>query len=458
VFVLRTLARCCSPEGRSRAFVLLIAGIMMSAAPAVAAPPLRWAGGVDSGRPIAESHGGAAVLYVNRCIGGDSYAFGVDDSRANSSSLVPEAPGTVTLAEFPYGDESWGLVISELESLFAAYQIEVTDTDPGQIAHHEIAICGSGVDLGLPASATGTAPAICGDPLENSVTFTFPSTIGEQPRLIAERAAQEAAHAWGLEHTTDCADIMSNAAPCGDRTFVNREADCGDAEPAACQCGSATTQNSHARLVQLFNEDSEPPLVEITYPEEDAEVPVGVELLAVVSDPDGFDLAQVDFLIDGELVDTRSVGPFVFKAPESILFGEHELSVRATDWANDVGSATVNVRVVAQPRGPGEPCEVGGGQLCESGVCLTADQTTYYCVDSCVTDADCDLGMSCVNDMGGAHWCWPATDQSVDASPQGCVVGIARRRDGQSLPILMLFALPLVATAAHRRRCRSRRR
>ena len=68
---------------------------------------------------------------------------------------------------------------------------------------------------------------------------------------MCETASMELAHAFGLDHAYDCAEVMSYLPRCGPRRFVDRETPCGEHAPRLCVRGAAT-QNSHRYLLQLL--------------------------------------------------------------------------------------------------------------------------------------------------------------------------------------------------------------
>jgi MYXO-CTERM domain-containing protein len=191
------------------------------------------------------------VLYLDRCAGGCTIAAGFDDSRIDTSSLVPH---TVTITEFAHDQAAWDAVVACVRDLYAPFRLEVTDVDPGEAPHFEAIVAGSPADLGATGIG-GLSPFACGV-IDNAVTYSFANIYGSA-RDICETVAQETAHAFGLEHEYLCADPMTYLTGCGDKSFQDIDAPCGEYGPRDCECGGAT-QSSYQKLVAEFGRAGEP--------------------------------------------------------------------------------------------------------------------------------------------------------------------------------------------------------
>ena len=190
------------------------------------------------------------VLYLNRCADAPViWPAWEDDAGENLSSVlevVAEPP------PYPYGYGSWREVVATTRRLFAPFDVEVTDEDPGDWPHDEVFVCGAPWHAGLEPGFWGLAPFQC-EPEIGAVSFVFPEEIGNAPEEIGATVAQEAAHAWGLDHSLSCKDPMSYAPACGERSFQDRELACGEYFARPCGCGT-DRQNTYRRLVEVLGE------------------------------------------------------------------------------------------------------------------------------------------------------------------------------------------------------------
>ena len=311
--------------------------------------------------------------------------------------------------------------------LFAPYNIQVTDVDPGNVPHDEAVVCGSPTQLGMGSNVGGVAPFSCGV-IDNAITFTFPTVWGNSPRGICETIGQEAAHGWGLDHEYLCEDPMTYLFNCGDKAFRDIDAQCGEYSARSCQCGGST-QNSHREITNIWGaSDPTPPDVEITEPLNNAAVQPGFVVRASASDAHG--VKEVSLYVDGNLIQTVGTPPYVFNAPQSLADGSHEVEIVAVDnfdaegsdsifiivgepcsGASDCGSgeACVDGRCVPGPGSPGglgEECQ--GGADCASGLCGQTSDGTKICTEQCDLGAEgCPNGFSCQSSGGDMGVCWP---------------------------------------------------
>ena len=90
-----------------------------------------------------------------------------------------------------------------------------------------------------------------GNPIGGAVVFVFTSTLKNRLEDSCDTAAMEIAHAYGLDHSFHCRDVMTYKKRCGTRRFVDEDTPCGEDEPRTCT-GGAKTQNSHKRLASLL--------------------------------------------------------------------------------------------------------------------------------------------------------------------------------------------------------------
>jgi hypothetical protein len=246
-------------------------------------------------------------------------------------------------------------MVIETKEIFAPFNVEITDVDPSPAPHDEAVVCGSGALAGFDG-AGGVSPFTC-DVIDAPITFTFPESLGNDPRTIAEVIAQEAAHAWGLEHEYKCEDPMTYLYGCGEKTFQDGDYECGEYSPRACECGGAT-QNAFQYITDLFGAampDAAEPTAAITHPADGAVFGVGDEFEISVQVADDVEVVLVELFLDGmpstaDMSDPFGPWPVTNPAP-----GSYEIWIVATDAAGkSTQSATVHFEVTedgAPPQG-----------------------------------------------------------------------------------------------------------
>lgn len=244
------------PEGTARPFEfvapeLSISGTAASAlrqgyslvrqvipAPATAAPGA-------SGSPRAQSR----VIYLNR--DGAILRPGNNDSVRQVSSVVAK-PTEIT--GWDVDDDTWSATVGCVADLYSAFDVTVTDRDPGATPHIEAVFGGSPGDVGLPDNVAGVSPFMTDcSVIEGSVAFVFTDVLPDDPRTVCEVIAQEIAHSFGLDHEMLPSDPMTYLDYDGDRRFQDRMASCGEYASRACGVNGATCrqrQNSVALLTE----------------------------------------------------------------------------------------------------------------------------------------------------------------------------------------------------------------
>lgn len=301
------------------------------------------------------------TIFLNRCPGGLTLTQGVaDDSRANVSSIVT---GSINLPPYPHGDAAWAELVQGTREMFAPFGVTITDVDPGQAPHDEVVVCGSDVQAGFEGAA-GVAPFTCAV-IPNAITYVFPETIGNDARFTIETIAQEAAHAWGLDHEFKCEDPMTYLLDCGDKSFQDGQYPCGEYEARACNCGG-NTQNAHEHILGLFGAgtpDTQAPSVTITSPSDGAAFDAGADFQIAIDVADDLEVSVANLYVNGALASTDDTAPFgpwpVHDTPE----GRHEFQVEVIDAAGNLGTSdvvTIEVGDAAQGDG-GEGTDGGDG-------------------------------------------------------------------------------------------------
>ncbi len=309
------------------------------------------------------------TLFLN--FSGGMLYNGTDNSAENRSSLAR----TGVYPAFGGGESTALSVIQAVEADFAPFGIRVVyEQRPRNVAPYTMEMVGgTWMDTTLDDSAGGVAPgADCGALGQRHVVYTFSN--GASALLAASTIAQEAGHAYGLDHTFDCTSVMSYCGS-GDKAF---QPGCVDLCEGQCQgaagcrlthemfCGEGNDQQDDvAEMAWIFggNEpDMEPPIVDIVSPVDGATLEAGsnVELRATVDDNYGgfgwkFLVTRNDEVIFDQPDYDRDVDPETFQARlilQGLDDGIWSFTVEAQDQYEHVTSQTVTVTV-----GTGVPSE-----------------------------------------------------------------------------------------------------
>jgi hypothetical protein len=290
------------------------------------------------------------ILYLNRCQGGCTFSPGYDDSRYDSSSIVRR---TSFLAEYAPSAEAWDRIVDCVTAIYAPFDIEVTDVDPGETPHFEAVVAGSPGDIGMRNNVGGVAPFTCGV-IENAVTFTFAGSLGS-PQQICEVVGQESAHAFGLDHELLCQDPMTYLSGCGQKCFRDQDAECGEQNPRDCSCGGST-QNSYRRISDLFGPRTSEPELAIYDPAPQQVVPAGFSVRVRSLIPC---MTEVTAVVEqgGQSYDAGKVTtwPYVLDAPDELAKGPATVTVTAVDVDGATFTDTVEVTVGDPPPTPPTP-------------------------------------------------------------------------------------------------------
>ena len=389
------------------------------------------------------------TLYMN-FIGSEQLNVGSDNSAEDKSSLAKFGP----YPAFTGGEQTAISAAQETQNDMSSWGIRVLylpdERPPKTLPYTMAMIGGNWTDTNLEDAAAGVAPGTdCGALGQRHVVYTF-ATGGWGPTAIANVTAQEAGHAWGLDHSLNCGSVMSYCGS-GNLAFSNS---CDGLCEAACQgdagcrsfhedfCGEGSDQqNEGAELSFLFGgpePDLEAPYVEIQSPEDGAVVQAGddVDLRAVVTDDYGGYGWRFRITQDGETIydepdyerkvddDYRAALNLVNLEP-----GVYVITVEALDHADHVTQDEVTIEVVPDGEEPEEPEDPTGGD--GSGGASDDDDDPPFPDDDDDDDEEGETG----GDL-------EATDPGVD---DGCACRARSRRDGRYGPVwvglLALFGL-----------------
>jgi len=299
---------------------------------------------------IAAPGGPPTIVYMNKV--GVTLTPGTNDSRTNRSTVVGT---TSTIPAFEGSAAEWTAIMQCVRTIFAPYNMTITDVDPGNVAHFESIMGGRAQQAGMEQGVLGVSPFTTNCSLiPNSIVFTFTAstrdaygTTAGLAEEICEIAAQEIAHSFGLDHEYLASDPMTYLNFNGLKRFQNTNAQCG--EYSARTCGlpgtgvvCSQTQNSVTMLNQRIGAaDTLAPSVSITSPSNGATVPAAFTVAATATDNTA--VTKVELYVDGELVDTKTAAPYSFDV-SGLATGGHSIQAKATDGIN-IADNTINVTV-----------------------------------------------------------------------------------------------------------------
>ena len=451
----------------------MVLSIVLVAATAAAAPPTRGYIRVPSlptTTPTMSTGGTLNVssrkVYMNRCYGGCQVTQGPDNSRTFTSSI---ADGTRYIPEFSRGDQVWADMMQCVRETFAPFQIEIVDVQPPSTESYFMNIVGGkGTDLRTDlTNAGGVAPFNCGE-IPNAITYTF-DVYGPEPLQLCWTAAQEVAHAFGLDHEFLAKDPMTYIDGNLPKRFRDEDADCGTLSRMSCACGS-TKQNSYRHIVGLFGPGAPTaPDLMVKYPTETKKTQPG--FTAVARALDDVRVEKVELYIDGALVTTQMTpigDDFELDTPRELPQGPHSMEVKAVDVQGTPQSVTLNFE-------QGPPCTADNGcsnpDVCVQGICIPGPEApgglgsicnadteclSHRCIDGgeavkhCVEDCTIGNNETCPNDFvcadaGATGVCWP------DPNAGCCETGT-----GPTGPMLLGLGVCALVLRGRRRRPRAR--
>lgn len=440
--------------------VLAFCGLLLVAAPATAAPataappadapPLLTVDGIPGRRvtvdtplalyatPFAQV---SPTLYLERCKGGCILRMGPNDARTNTTMLITSSQAE--LREFENGlgfpgaaaDAEWNAIVQCMREVYSPYNVLVTDVRPTDgRGYHEAIIAGSPTDpgVGRPRDVLGLAP-LANDcsAIDNVISLTFANQHppSDRVRNICWTAAQESAHAFGLDHEYEfidggrsaCSDPMTYRNDCGGQKFFRNEAaKCGETAVRPCRCGSA--QNSHLKLVAVFGAGTPitgSPTIRMITPA--AGGPLGTVVTAEAGAKRG--VARVELHLNGYKWAQQAGAPFgangqpdpssyAISIPSSVPNSIIDVKTIAYD---DLGAATESSTVTVTK---GAPCTMAStcaeGQKCEAGRCFW-DPPAGEIGEGCDYAQFCKTGLC--KDLGHGEVC---TQECIPGVADGC--------------------------------------
>jgi hypothetical protein len=412
-------------------------------------------------------------LYLNRCKGGCTvHSDGATNDARTQMSAIP-GPGTYTIGEFAnafgqtgttgtclldsstsctmdvqcgtngpcsLADVEWAAVVQCMKEVYSPFAIQITDQVPaGGVSYTEAIIAGQPGDIGLSSGILGIAP-LANDcsAQDNVISFSFANHHSPADRVnnICWTAAQETAHAFGLDHEfsfpgnvgggpvlpqgqegaagdgeSACNDPMTYSTLCGgEKFFRNEAAKCGEYSARVCKCGG--TQNSHLKILSVFGAGQSlipPPTVAIDFPTGGMLMPN-----AFVTGHAGSKrgVATVELWLNGFKWASTNGTPFA-------LIGQPNPSMYSIGVPGDVPDSVIDIQLKAFDdlgvEGDSATVTVTKGKAggCNPSV-MNADGT----IDTCALGQTCDSSGRCA---------WPAPTGMLGDKctyPQFCTSGL----------------------------------
>ena len=420
----------------------------------------------------------STIIYLDRCQPSCVVTLGNNDARSNSSSIPKQSTSTVSEFRNAAGvpgaaaDAEWAAVVQCVKEVYSPYNVMVTDQLPGGgQAFHKAIVGGIPGEIGYGMDILGVAP-LSGDcsAIDNVISFTFanahigtPATANERVLNICWTAAQESAHAYGLDHEytfpnstltpfhSACNDPMTYRQDCGGQKFFRNEvATCGETSSRACKCGA--NQNSHLKILSVFGAGTPitgAPSITLTEPVRGAMLSRGVSAMAASKRG----VSRVELFFNGfKWAETQGVqfgskgqpspSPYTVVVPAALPNSIVDIKMIAYD---DLGASTESSVVTVTKGAPcadasacaaGQKCEEGKcfwdppvgevgddctyQQFCKSNICSgTADQ--QICTQNCIPGVadSCPSGLECVMSSANSGLCFFASSGgccSVDRS------------------------------------------
>jgi hypothetical protein len=354
------------------------------------------------------------------------------DGTADTSTCTADASCVTALGTGAYCDSAdyeWNLLVTCMKEVYSPYQVTLQDTVPsGGVSYTESIIAGVPQDIGLTNGFLGIAP-LAGDcsAQDNVISFSFANAHGglglDRVYNMCWTAAQETAHAFGLDHefqfvgaypsnaNSACMDPMTYRTDCGGQKFFrDASAFCGENAKRDCHCGG--TQNSHQKILGVFGPGTpitKPPTMMITVPTDMAMVGNGAAVQSSGGAQRGIEklelslngyvwtsVAGAAFQTSGQPYGAQLPLIFPNNVPDSII----DIVVKAYDDLNIEGDSQMITVTKGAPCTADTMCSsVAKGQICSNGRCMWNPPTGQLGA-TCTYDQFC-VTNQCVNTSNG---------------------------------------------------------
>lgn len=341
---------------------LLAAAVLVSSSATAAAPLHIHDVGDGSSRAIqpvppvsAATTATTRTLYLNRH--GGSMTPGNNNSQTDTSSLVNQ-PRAVS--GWQVSDADWAETVACVQQMWAPFDVEITDRDPGATPHVEVHVGGSPAQIGFPGSIGGVSPmAVDCSIIERSIVFVFPGNLGNRPQSVCEVIGQEVGHSFGLDHELEASDPMTYLPFHGDRTFRDKTVACGEGSPRPCGFDGfpacRAQQNSYQLLRERLGEpgtDHVAPTIDVVEPRDQQRVEPGFPVVVHAADASG--VSRITLFVDGGMVAAGTDAIAMSTDPE-LAVGPHELRIDVVDTAGNLATRRLDVTLEDDATAPTSP-------------------------------------------------------------------------------------------------------
>ncbi|MBA2539001.1 MAG: Ig-like domain-containing protein [Deltaproteobacteria bacterium] len=359
------------------------------------------------------------VIYLERCEGGCRVNGGSVNDAKTLTSTIP-SPGNYNITEFEnaggqsgaQADAEWAQIVTCMKEVYSPFDVEVTDVKPSSGSYHLAIIAGNPQEIRLEANVLGVAPLASNcAAFDNVISFSFSSAHRQSETAahvqnVCWTAAQESAHAFGLDHEFEfvdgrsaCSDPMTYRMDCGGQKFFrNVAARCGEEELRDCRCSNV--QSSHRNLVALFGAGTSltgAPTVTMTPATGGGPLPANVIATAFAKRG----VAKLELFLNGFPMTTVPGAPFGANGQLEASYGLvppatmpdsiYDVFVRATD---DLGTFTDTPTITVTKNAPCTSADAClAEQKCEAGKC-SWDPPVGELGDTCGFDQFCK-GLLC---------------------------------------------------------------
>ncbi len=273
--------------------------------------------------------------------------------------------------------EPWGnnpakrqAIMDAVRADWQAFNVAITESRPASGPYEMCVVSPTNF-----AGSLGIAPVDCNNSNPSNITYAFHSAGDSHPATTAATTiGQEVAHAFGLMHVSNPADVMNPFNAGGDASFrdectaISGADYCPQQHQALTDC-AVGTQNGYQELLAMFgarNPDTEPPTVSFVSPSAGENVPAGDTVVIEVTVQDNDAITEVIVYHNGDEQASSTVGPYQWDAA-GLPAGEHTFGVEATDASGNV-SALVERTITVQPASsPGGETAGGTGGADDAG-------------------------------------------------------------------------------------------
>ena len=308
------------------------------------------------------------------------------NAALNCSPLVD---GVVNFPPLAGGNpQTKASVFQKLGNYYAPFNLVMSTNRPPDWLPYTMAVVGGSSQLaGKGGGVCGIANVACDGAKRNHVSLSFSDSC---PGDVAEVAAQETAHNWGLEHTDVQQDLMypfvAGGSSFRDQCMGISHAtgsgitQCTYVHEHYCPAGGGEEQNSHAELMGVFGPraaDTEKPQILSVKPADGSEFTTDDSLVLTATiqdnsnfigvnwtwleglppDLDGYRRCTNDVCDDGYGAWKPQSEPYDFITLKKPPVGTYKFKVEAMDAYGNHAAQTITIRVV---QGGGDTSESAG--------------------------------------------------------------------------------------------------